>query len=89
MIIAEKGFSNFQLVEGDVFETIPQFINENPQLRITMLHLDMDVDEPTKFCLDALVPLMSRNGLVVFDYYSAVERAPQAADKIFSHLTIR
>lgn len=85
VILGEKGFSNFQLFEGDVFETIPKFIGENPQLRIAMLHLDMDVYEPTKFCLDVLVPLMCKNGLVVFDDYNAVEGATRAADEISSH----
>jgi len=85
-IICDKGISNFHLIEGDVFETIPKFLDENPHLRIAFLHLDMDVYEPTRFCLDALVPRMSKNGLIVFDDYNAVEGATRAADEVSSEL---
>ena len=54
-LIADKQFSSpdkINLIKGNVFETVPIFLKENPDLKIACLHLDMDVYEPTKFCLD-------------------------------------
>ena len=85
--LIKKGFSNYSLIEGNVFETLPKFLEENKHLKIAFLHLDVDVYEPTKFCLDKLLPLMSKGGLVVFDDYNAVEGATRAADELGYPLT--
>ena len=79
---AFKGFSNIELVKGDVFTTIPAALEKEPQLRIALLHLDMDVYEPTRFAIEQLMPRMCRGGLVVFDDYNAVEGATRAADEM-------
>ena len=39
----DKGFGNYELVEGDVRSTVPRVLDERPELRISLLHLDMDV----------------------------------------------
>lgn len=77
-----KGFSNFELVKGDVMETIPAFIEQAPHLRIALLHLDMDVYEQTRFAIDRFLPHMTPGGLIVFDDYNAVEGATRAADEL-------
>lgn len=77
----DKGVKNYQLVQGDVFETIPKYLSDNPQLRVSLLHLDLDVYEPTKFCLTKFIPRMVKGGLVVFDDYNAVEGASVVVDE--------
>lgn len=74
--------TNVELVKGDVFETIPDLLERYPHLRIALLHLDMDVFEPTQFAIDKLFPHMTPGGLVVFDDYNSVEGATIAADKL-------
>lgn len=74
--------SNFELIKGDVFRTVPTLLQREPHLRIALLHLDLDVYEPTKFCIDQFVPHMIPGGLVVFDDYNAVEGATRAADEL-------
>ena len=54
--LAAKGHGNVELVEGDVKETIPAFLSNAPHLRIALLHLDMDVYEPTRFAIDQFLP---------------------------------
>jgi len=77
-----KGFSNFELIRGDVFDTIPELLSTVPQLRIALLHLDLDVYEPTRFALDQFFPRMVPSGLVVFDDYGSVEGATRVADDL-------
>lgn len=64
------GVERVRLVEGDVLDTLPRFVAENPGLRISLLHLDMDVHAPTKAALDLLWPLVVEGGVVVMDEYA-------------------
>ena len=65
-----KNFTNYELVKGLVEDTIPDYLNRHPELRISLLHLDMDVNEPTRFALERLWNKVEKGGLVVFDDYS-------------------
>ena len=71
-ILSAKGFENIDLVAGNVFDTLPTYLSENPQTRIALLHLDMDVKEPTDFALELLYDRVVPGGLIVFDDYNAV-----------------
>lgn len=55
------------VVPGDVMETLPNYLEENPQLVVSLLHLDLDLYEPTKLALELLVPRMPRGGVILFD----------------------
>ena len=80
--LAAKEYSNIELIRGDVFETVPALVERIPHLRIALLHLDLDVYEPTKFCIEQFLPHMVPGGLIVFDDYNAVEGATRAADEL-------
>ncbi len=58
------------IVEGDISNTIPQYVKENPGLRISMLVLDVDLYEPTLSALEHLYPLVVPGGLIVLDEYA-------------------
>ena len=47
-ILLEKKFENFELIKGDILKNIPNFIKDKDSTKIALLHLDMDVYEPTK-----------------------------------------
>jgi len=80
-ILNYKNFENIELVEGDVFDTLPDYLSENPHSRISFLHLDMDVYAPTKFVLDQIWDRIVPGGLLVFDDYNSEEGATIAADE--------
>lgn len=81
-VLARKGLDvNVDLIGGDVRETIPAFLKRNPATRIAMLHLDMDVYEPTLFALELLADRVVPGGLIVIDDYNAVEGATRAVDE--------
>jgi hypothetical protein len=80
-ILENKGFRNIELQEGDIFETLKNFIQENPQARISLLHLDMDVAEPTQFALEKLYEKVVSGGLIVFDDYNSVSGETEVVDQ--------
>ena len=50
-------------------QTVPRYIEENPGLRISLLHLDLDLYEPTKVALEYLYPKVVPGGAVILDEY--------------------
>jgi hypothetical protein len=61
--------SRIRLVKGDIEQTVPRFIEENPGLRISLIHFDCDLYRPTKVALEAFWPLVVPGGVVLFDEY--------------------
>ncbi len=55
------------LVAGDATSTIPQFIEDNPQLVVALLFLDFDLYKPTKVALQHFLPRMPKGAIVAFD----------------------
>ena len=63
------------LVEGEVTESARDFVQQNPGFRVSLLHLDIDLYEPTLAALEAFYPCMVKGGVVVFDEYAVTEWA--------------
>jgi len=59
----------YTLVKGDVEDTLPVFLKENPGFRASLIYIDVDLERPTynslKYLWDRLLP----GGLIVFDEY--------------------
>jgi hypothetical protein len=58
------------LVDGDIEDSAPLFIEENPGIRLSLVHFDCDLYAPTKAALDAFWPRLSRGGIFMFDEYA-------------------
>lgn len=56
-----------RLVPGDVIETIPAFVSNNPHLVVSLLFLDLDLFEPTRVALRHLRPRMPKGAVLAFD----------------------
>jgi hypothetical protein len=74
-----------ELVEGDIEKTVPQYVEQNPGLRISLLHFDCDVYKPTLKSLELLWPRVVKGGVVIFDEYAIQPWAgeSQAVDEFF------
>ena len=59
-----------QLVEGDVEETIPAFLQMRKDLRFSFIYLDLDLYSPTKVGIELLYPRLLKGGIMVFDEYN-------------------
>lgn len=56
-----------ELVRGDATKTIPRYLNENPQLIVSLLYLDFDVYEATLVALKHFLPRMPKGAVIGFD----------------------
>ncbi len=56
-----------ELVKGDANSTIPEYIEKNKHLLVSLLYLDFDIYEPTKMALENFLPRMSKGSIVAFD----------------------
>tara|TARA_Y200000002_G_scaffold381357_1_gene395203 strand:+ start:368 stop:1042 length:675 start_codon:yes stop_codon:yes gene_type:complete len=72
-IINNAGFNNFNFLKGDVKDTIPRFLKENPGFRASIINFDLDLEDPTEFCLEMLWPRVCRGGVLIFDEYAINE----------------
>lgn len=69
-VFDEKGIGdNIDLVEGDINNTVPEYLDKNPELRISLLHIDVDIYEPTVTIMDYLFPKVVNGGIVILDDY--------------------
>jgi hypothetical protein len=57
------------LVDGDITESMPVFVKENPGFRISLLYIDVDLERPTYVALKNLWDRVLPGGVVVFDEY--------------------
>jgi hypothetical protein len=57
----------FDLIKGDVVESLPRFLDENPHIIVSMAIFDMDIYTPTKSALERIIPRLTKGSLLVFD----------------------
>lgn len=67
------GFTNFELIVGDVVQTIPDFLENNPGFRASIINFDLDLEKPTYASLTALWDRLVPGGVLVFDEYAINE----------------
>ena len=56
-----------ELVRGDALTTIPQYLEENPHLLISLLYLDFDIYKPTRIALEHFSSRMPKGAIIAFD----------------------
>ncbi|WP_086932646.1 TylF/MycF/NovP-related O-methyltransferase [Agarilytica rhodophyticola] len=83
-VLLRKGFDNYELIQGDIENTIPDYVSNHPELKIALLHIDVDVYKPSVVILEQLFEKVVSGGLVVFDDYATVAGETMAVDEFFS-----
>lgn len=78
-----KGIGNIELIKGDIRETVPLYVKNHPELRISLLHIDTDVYEPAKVGLEELYDRVVKGGVIVFDDFATVEGETIAIEEFF------
>ena len=84
-----KRYQNIELVRGDVTETVPQYVEDHPELKIALLHVDVDVYKPTQTILQHLFSRVVAGGIVAFDDFATVAGETQAIDEFFADRPVR
>lgn len=83
-VMEHKGFENYELVQGNILETVPDYLVAHPELKIALLHIDTDVYEPAATILNNLYDRVVTGGLVVFDDFATVPGETRAVDEFFA-----
>ncbi len=80
-----KGFkNNTLLVKGNIFDTLNNYLLENPHTKVSLLHIDVDVYDATSFVIKTLYDRVVKGGIIIFDDYNAVAGATRAIDEFLA-----
>ena len=60
---------NIELIKGDIVQTSSDYLINNPDQKICLLNLDVDIYEPTKTVLDNFYEKISTGGILILDDY--------------------
>lgn len=74
---------NVELVKGDVTKTVPEYVEANPHLKISLLNLDTDIYEPAVTILEHLYPRIVKGGILILDDYGTFPGETKAVDEYF------
>lgn len=88
-LIDAKGISNYELIQGDILETLPAYIEKRPALKVSLLHIDVDVYKPAKVVLELLWDRVVKGGILMLDDYATVEGETRAVDEFFADKNIQ
>jgi len=87
-LLKAKGTNNFDLVKGDICKTSMEYLKNRPELKLSMIHIDVDVYEPTKVILETFWDRLVPGGILVLDDYGTVEGETRAVDEFFKNKNI-
>ena len=62
-----------ELVQGDLIRTLPEWLDANPHAIVAMAIFDVDLYEPTKAALAAVIPRLTKGSVLVFDELNSKE----------------
>lgn len=57
----------FEIVAGDVRQTVERYLSQNPETLISLAFFDLDIYEPTKKVLEDIMPRLGKGSILVFD----------------------
>ena len=88
-ILRQKKLKRIELVQGDITETIPEYLKKNPKLKISFLNLDTDIYEPAITILEYLYPRIVKGGILALDDYRVFPGETKAVDEYFAKKNIK
>ena len=59
--------TKIKLVKGDANDTIPEYIENNKHLLVSLLYLDFDIYQPTITAIKNFLPRMPKGAIIAFD----------------------
>lgn len=84
LIFKQKGLNkHLHFIKGDIRKTLSALFEKQPGMRLSLVHLDVDVYEPTVAVLENCWNRMVPGGLMLFDDYSFWEGATRAFEDFF------
>ena len=74
-----------EFIPGEVVDAIPNYLIENPEMKIAYLNIDFDEYESTFTTLQYFYPRLVHGGILVFDNYYKKEEDYNAVNDYFQH----
>lgn len=56
-----------ELVRGDASQTLPAYLKEHPETIVALAYFDFDLYVPTRDCLEAILPHLTKGSVLAFD----------------------
>ncbi|AEE22234.1 dTDP-6-deoxy-L-hexose 3-O-methyltransferase [Glaciecola sp. 4H-3-7+YE-5] len=84
-----KGIVNFELVKGDILTTLRDYLLQHPELKIALLHIDVDVYQPTVHILEHLYERIVPGGIIMLDDYATVAGETKAVDEFLANSSLK
>lgn len=83
LLNAQKLDRNIDIIKGNILDTLPEYLSDNPQLKISLLHIDVDLYEASKLALELLFSHVVKGGIIIFDDFGDFSGANKAIDDFF------
>ncbi|QOI43085.1 class I SAM-dependent methyltransferase [Leptospira interrogans] len=80
--------SKMELIPGDAAITIPDYLDKNKHLIVSLLHIDFDIYTPTKVALENFISRMPKGGVIAFDEINDA-KAPGETIALFDSIGIK
>ncbi len=77
--IKKRKFTKIKLIKGYAETTIPKFFEK--KIKISLINLDFDLYYPSKIALEKSWPMLSKNGIIIFDNYKIFDGETKAVDE--------
>ena len=68
-----NNIKKFELVKGDVLETLPSYLEQHQESMISFAYFDFDLFEPTLFGLNQIEPYLVDGAIIGFDEINCEE----------------
>ena len=88
-VFEQLNLDNHEFIEGNIEDTLPKYIEENPQLKIALLNIDIDFVESTYCSLQYLYDRVCRGGIILLDNYGAFHGDTLGVEKFFKEREIK
>lgn len=87
--LLQKGITEkINFVPGNLEYAIPDYLIENPDLKISFLNIDLDDYEATLTALQFFYPRLAHGGMLVFDNYYKKEEDYKAITDYFAYSNV-
>ncbi|QMN55290.1 crotonobetainyl-CoA--carnitine CoA-transferase [Citrobacter freundii] len=57
----------YELVTGDATVSLPNYLDTHPETIIALAYFDFDLYKPTRDCLEAILPHLTKGSVIAFD----------------------
>lgn len=65
--------TKYDLVKGDAGKELKEYLNKHPETIIALAYFDMQLYKPTKECLEAIKPHLTRGSVIAMDEINSLE----------------